>query len=91
LTPRSGVEVQDGKKLDPDNVPDHNYESIVTVFGLKIRKNCCRSMPFLTWIRDGKIQIMDKHSGFNFRFKLSIVVDRHRFDEPDPSFYQMPI
>jgi hypothetical protein len=49
------------------------------------------AVPFLTWIRDGKIQIMDKHSGFNFRFKLSIVVDRHRFDEPDPSFYQMPI
>jgi hypothetical protein len=55
------------------NIPDHIFRELMTnFFGLKIGAHWGRlhyllrirdPVPFLPWIRDGKIRIQDKHPG----------------------------
>jgi hypothetical protein len=53
------------------NIPDHISESLETIFGLKILKIfLCGSGIFLSWIRDGKIRILDKHPGSSTQMKI---------------------
>jgi hypothetical protein len=71
LTPGSGMRTESGM-----NNPDHISESLVTIFWVKILKFFdadpeSEMKKIRSGIRDGKIRIRDKHSGYATQVKMS--------------------